>query len=511
MTLSSTGAKPKPALDEDSFQQLLAAAYVVQQHREAPQQSEALSGTSKVLEIIAEIQAHIRTQNLNISQSSALIAERILALTGASGVSISLVDNGYLDCVAEAGVPASIPGSSICSHSLVATERLKSGQMFESGKAETDLRIDGDLCRKIGVGSLVGAPVLRFGEIAGLLEVRWSTPEAFREAELRTCRLIAGLVTGTLERSVRLGKAVPPQSEITPAPVLPKTSVPEVQSEPELIAAELRAAAPADENPAQIPSEARAEEQVANETLAASCRMCGRAFAGNELFCGFCSMPRPVERRSEELQSKWASLWFMQRAKGAIEEAQAQEVEAEDATQEVPHTPAPDFEINAEVASAEPVRQMWPRRAPPETGPEHQLPLVQESLTSDAYATDTRFPFDEKPPLSERTAKFARLHWRDLVLTSIVLALGYAAFTAWPRSPDRPTWFQSLMVRAGVMRPPAKVFLGAPDKRVWIDVHTELYYCSGEDLYGKTPDGEFTTQYNAQSDGYQPASTTTCP
>src|SRR5581483_4071336 len=104
---------------------------------------------------------------------TALIADRVLGLTGASGVSISLVDNGYLDCVAEAGVPAKIPGSSLSSHSSVATDQLRSGHMFESAEAQTDSRLDSELCRDGQVGSLVTAPVLRFGEIAGLLEVRW--------------------------------------------------------------------------------------------------------------------------------------------------------------------------------------------------------------------------------------------------------------------------------------------------------------------------------------------------
>ena len=150
MTWSSTGAKQKPALDEGSFQQLLAAAYVVQQHNDTTAKNDTAfhqeqpTGTSRVLAIIAEIQSLIRTQSLNIADSTALIADRILGLTGASGVSISLVDNGYLDCVAEAGVPAKIPGSSVSSHSADATDQLKAGHIFESPDAQTDSRLDRD-------------------------------------------------------------------------------------------------------------------------------------------------------------------------------------------------------------------------------------------------------------------------------------------------------------------------------------------------------------------------------
>jgi len=182
VTLYSTGAKQKPVLDEGSFQQLLAAAYVVQQHNETAQKEQRPGGRSEVLAVIAEIQSLIRTQSLNVADGCALIGQRSLALTGASGISISLVDNGYLDCVAEAGIPAKVPGSSISSHSSQATEQLKSGHMFESENSQMDSRLDTEICCVIGVGSLVAAPVLRFGEIAGLVEVRWAEPHAFGEA-----------------------------------------------------------------------------------------------------------------------------------------------------------------------------------------------------------------------------------------------------------------------------------------------------------------------------------------
>jgi len=225
--LSSLGTKQKPALDEGSFQQLLAAAYTVQRHNESlPNNS---SGTFQVLSAIAEIQAEIRTRRLNVAEGAALVAQRILTLTNAQGVSISLVDNGFLDCVAEAGVPAKIPGSTLSSHSLVATELLKSGQIFESENSQADLRMDLELCRKTGVGSLVAAPVLRFGEIAGLVEVRWSKPKGFSESDLRTFRLMAGLITGALERSIRIGNVRPTEVPQEPA----RTPVEMVLPEPE--------------------------------------------------------------------------------------------------------------------------------------------------------------------------------------------------------------------------------------------------------------------------------------
>jgi hypothetical protein len=518
VTFSSTGAKQKPALDEGSFQQLLAAAYVVQQHNETvrkdetPRNQEQPTGTSRVLAIIAEIQSLIRTQGLNIADSTALIADRILGLTGASGVSISLVDNGYLDCVAEAGLPAKIPGSSVSSHSSVATDQLKCGRMFESAEAQTDTRLDREICREIEVGSLVAAPVLRFGEIAGLVEVRWAKPAAFGEPELRTCRLMAGLVTGTLERSVRIGNArsmtVPisptqneeehlPIDEVRPAEIPAAAAAPVVEA---------RAVVPEIPNPTEAKPELRAC-QTANP-VPPSCRMCGRPFAADEQFCGFCSMPRPVGNHADELQSKWASLWFMQRAQGVLRDPPAPMPEVGNAEDEFRAESIPDLFPEAVLAPVEPVEPkplMWPRRAPPEP-----ITYFHADPAVEPVAPEITFPFEQRPQLSERTSRYAKRRWRELTLAVVAMVLAYGLILARPK-PGQPTWFQSLMVRLGVQQKPAKVFAGTPDTRVWIDVHTQLYYCSGEDLYGKTPDGEFTTQYNAQSDGFLPASNTTCP
>jgi hypothetical protein len=144
---------------------------------------------------------------------------------------------------------------------------------------------------------------------------------------------------------------------------------------------------------------------------------------------------------------------------------------------------------------------MWPRRGPAE-------PAL--ASPSEPVAPEISFSFDERSQLSARTATFAKRRWRELALAVVAVALAYGLVLARPK-PGQPTWYEALMIHLGVQPKPAKVFAGAPDTRVWIDVHTQLYYCSGEDLYGKTPDGEFTTQYNAQSDGFLPASNTTCP
>ncbi len=51
---------------------------------------------------------------------------------------------------------------------------------------------------------------------------------------------------------------------------------------------------------------------------------------------------------------------------------------------------------------------------------------------------------------------------------------------------------------------------GDPNMKVWVDTHTALYYCPGDELYGQSPDGHFTTQGEAQQDRFEPAERSAC-
>jgi hypothetical protein len=509
VVLSSTGTRQKPALDETSFQQLLAAAYVVQQHNEGSRRDKGDSRandpleTSTVLNEIAQIQSLIRAGNLNVASACALIADRLETMTSASGVSISLIMDGYLDCVAETGLPAKVSGSCVTSHSLVATERLKSRQTFQSVNAQADWSLEAGLCQKLGVKSLVAAPILRFEELAGLIEVRWDQLRASIDSDLRACRLMAGLASGMLERSVRLQQRQPPAAEV----VVESPTIPLVEP-----AITLSPSAPSiDEAPNPGTTVGSAEtgvegspqprdEEIVREP--ASCRVCGKPFGADEAFCGFCSMPRQGDAPSPDLQGKWASLWYMQRAKDALQEVAEPAPEPAAA----PLTAAPVYSPPI----AEPETRAQTNQEPEfeleeSFAADHHSDAVHESLLEPQPGEKVRAWLQHLPALKRR--------WRDALLAAVALVLAYGLMSAWPTSGAGMTWFQSLAIRLGLVHGSARptVYVGRPDARVWVDVHTSLYYCEGSDLYGKTPGGEFTTQHDAQSDNLEPASRTACP
>lgn len=103
-----------------------------------------------------------------------------------------------------------------------------------------------------------------------------------------------------------------------------------------------------------------------------------------------------------------------------------------------------------------------------------------------------------------------------VILMAIVIRWGvWSTGVANPASHKNPeaelSMFDRLLVSTGLAEAPDKPEpKGNPDTKVWVDLHTALYYCPGTDLYGRTPKGKFTSQKDAQLDQYEPAYRKAC-
>src|SRR5215470_16324704 len=103
-----------PVLDEATFQKLLAAAYVLQEHHNLTQQDaekkqtenpDADSDTS-ILAQIVEIQHEIQSNHLDLPRTSKLVVERILKISGAQGAAVGIVHEDELVYQAGSGILA---------------------------------------------------------------------------------------------------------------------------------------------------------------------------------------------------------------------------------------------------------------------------------------------------------------------------------------------------------------------------------------------------------------------
>ena len=107
-----------------------------------------------------------------------------------------------------------------------------------------------------------------------------------------------------------------------------------------------------------------------------------------------------------------------------------------------------------------------------------------------------------------------RLHRADLYLGAAVIVAALALL--WPAadSPRRAAlrpWERALITLGIAEAPaPATHFQGDAGIQVWIDPHSAVYYCPGEEQYGNTADGRISSQRDAQMDRFEPASRSAC-
>jgi ribosomal protein L40E len=148
---------------------------------------------------------------------------------------------------------------------------------------------------------------------------------------------------------------------------------------------------------------------------------------------------------------------------------------------------------------------------------------MPDLVLNDPYAEAINPPTTE--PVNDMPPPQAKLRLADIRVTlrfhRANLYLGAAVILAvvallWPavRPPRRAALspMERLLVAVGVAEAPTPVvhFKGDPSVSVWVDPHTALYYCPGEEQYGKTSDGRLSTQHDAQIDRFQPARRSVC-
>lgn len=145
------------------------------------------------------------------------IVEQACLATGASGAAILLERDGEMLCRARSGamvpeIGARLENGSGISQACVTTRRAQ-----RCDDAQSDPWADREASRRLGIRSVLVVPLLRNGEMAGLLEVFSTRASAFQDRDRLTLEALAPRVLQSVERvaSASLG---PAKSEPVAAP-----------------------------------------------------------------------------------------------------------------------------------------------------------------------------------------------------------------------------------------------------------------------------------------------------
>ena len=161
-----------------------------------PDRSEVLSSLEAVRRKVREIGDEYVDAVLQ------LITECALSLTGASGAALAFLTDDKMICWARAGEPAPPLGASVDVKQGLSAECVRSGLLVSCEDTENDPRIDREVSRALGIGSLMAVPILSNFRVVGLLEIFFPHPRAFTKAhETILDRLVEMIPKTRLEKT----------------------------------------------------------------------------------------------------------------------------------------------------------------------------------------------------------------------------------------------------------------------------------------------------------------------
>jgi N-acetylmuramoyl-L-alanine amidase len=157
-----------------------------------------------------------------------LVAERALALTGADGVAIALVQQGQIVCRAAAGPIAPDLGVRLDPNSGISGACFRTAEIVRCDDTETDPRVNLQASRRLNARSMVAVPLCGRRSVVGMIEVFSTEAYCFNDSDVRSLSLLAELVLGAMkpEEEERLEALSPVAIHPSRTPHVPRPRLP---------------------------------------------------------------------------------------------------------------------------------------------------------------------------------------------------------------------------------------------------------------------------------------------
>jgi GAF domain-containing protein len=327
-----TDQKNKPVLDERTFDKLLEAAYVLQEHNrkmrdveaavephgdrlgepasakqsplpaskpESKESSRSAGDYTLTLAEVVEAQRQIQARRLELDKAMAVVADKVARITGASGAAIGILEENTVHYRAGSGASALPLESAVPLATAICATSLRTGQVIRSEDVNTEVLFDPEPCRQRGILSLLAVPIYHDGDIMGALELYFDRVHGYAEQDIHTCQLMAGLVTEAIGRDAELKS----KKSLAAERSMMLAAIERLQPSLATLAQDQPAAAVGTDMDA-----------AAVAAVKSPCSECGSNLMAEEQFCGKCGAPRVSEGEPSSLQNHPASAWDMQQA-----------------------------------------------------------------------------------------------------------------------------------------------------------------------------------------------------
>ena len=130
------------------------------------------------------IQYEFNSLGADLNIALRVISERARTLIRGTGAAIALSDRGPMMCRASVGTGGPPLGTHVDVDSGFSGECIRTGKALRCDDAETDSRVEAANCRRLGIRSIVAAPIRYERKVVGLVEVFSPQSFAFDEGDI---------------------------------------------------------------------------------------------------------------------------------------------------------------------------------------------------------------------------------------------------------------------------------------------------------------------------------------
>ena len=172
-----------------------------------------ISDGSGTVSLVEAVRREVREIGDDFDAVLHLITERALSLTGASGAALAFLTDDRMICRARAGEPAPPLGAPVDAKQGLSGECVRSGLLVSCEDTENDPRVDPEICRALGIGSLMAAPIVSDFRVVGLLEIFSPHPRAFTKAHEAVLDRLVEMIPKTRRERVQPEKTQPEKTQ----------------------------------------------------------------------------------------------------------------------------------------------------------------------------------------------------------------------------------------------------------------------------------------------------------
>lgn len=148
---------------------------------------------------------HLSIAQIDLEPAIGVITERAQSLTRATGAAIALRKGQEVICRARSGRTAPDLGVRLQTENGISARCLRSGEVVLCGNAEDDPHADRFTCERLGVRSVLAAPLRQSHRTVGIFEVLSAAPNAFNVQDIATMQLLASVMVAAIARVARIG------------------------------------------------------------------------------------------------------------------------------------------------------------------------------------------------------------------------------------------------------------------------------------------------------------------